>query len=63
MNFLKLLPIILLSMLMILLSTLKLDQASDLWQLELGSELESHLLWKNAIAVDLRKNHLLKCWG
>ena len=50
-------------MLMILLSTLKLDQASDLWQLELASELESHLLWKNAIAVDLKKNHLLKCWG
>ena len=35
---------ILLSMLMILLSILKCDQASDLWQqLELASELESDL--------------------
>ena len=38
------LSVILLSMLMILLSTLKCDQASDLWQqLELASELESDL--------------------
>ena len=36
------LSVILLSILMILLSTLKYDQASDLWQqLELASELES----------------------
>ena len=38
------LSVILLSMLMILLSILKCDQASDLWQqLELASELESDL--------------------
>ena len=38
------LSVILLSMLMILLSTLKCDQASDLWQqLELASVLESDL--------------------
>ena len=38
------LPVILLSMLMILVSTLKCDQTSDLWQqLELASELEFDL--------------------
>ena len=38
------LSVILLSMLMRLLSTLKCDQASDLWQqLELASELKSDL--------------------
>ena len=42
MTFLMMLSVILLSMLMILLSTLKGDQASDLWQqLELASELNS----------------------
>ena len=43
-TFLMMLSVILLSMLMILLSNLKCDQASDLWQqLELASELESDL--------------------
>ena len=42
--FLMMLSVTLLSMLMILLSILKCDQASDLWQqLELASELESDL--------------------
>ena len=42
MTFLMMLSVILLSMLMILLSTLKCDEASDLrQQLELASELES----------------------
>ena len=41
---LMMLSVILLSMLMTLLSTLKFDQASDLWQqLELAPEIESHL--------------------
>ena len=44
MTFLMMLSVIFLSMLMILLSTIKGNQASDLWeQLELASELESDL--------------------
>ena len=44
MTFLMMLSVILLLMAMILLSTLKYDHASDLWQqLELASELESRL--------------------
>ena len=43
MTFLMLLPIMLLYMLMILLSTLKFDPAFDLRQLELASEPESDL--------------------
>ena len=44
MTFLMMLSVMLLSMLMILLSALTCDQASDLWQqLELASELESDL--------------------
>ena len=44
MTFLMMLPVILLSMLMILLYTLKCDQVTDLWQqLELTSDLESDL--------------------
>ena len=44
MTFLMMLYVILLSILMILLSTLRCEQASDLWQqLELASELDSDL--------------------
>ena len=44
MTYLMMLSVILLSMLMILLSNLKCDQAPDLWQqLELASGLESGL--------------------
>ena len=56
------LSVILLSMLMILLSTLKCDQASDLQQLQLVSELESDLRdtvdWGRKWLVDFNSEKL-----